>query len=275
MQFGRQDSLPVLRQNKIYRQLCDVISHIFFIGLTIVLCLCGTFGTAVIVFNGMVTRLVSRYIKIRRPQGYLENNENHNACMLLSNHKNASTWYLYVGDRGVVDSLLNKPMIVIPPRSKIFSSWFKIAHMIQLLAMTFVAAQRGWDGPALLLLLMFEQAHQWYRNENRMAKQWLADEGVSMKARSFRFTGRAAMVGAIQKLNGSIAATWMDDIIAPCARRNVWLKQLSKESNEMAEADEDFESLSTFDRNWVLLNSGLVFEASKVIIRELGRDTWT
>ena len=275
MEFGRQVSLPVLRQNKIYRQIRDLISHVFLIGLTVVLCLCGIFGTAAIIFNGMIARLVSRHIKIRRPPGYLENNENHNACMLLSNHKNASTWYLYVGDRGVVDSLLNKPMIIIPPHSKLFSSWFKIAHMIQLLAMTFVAAQKGWDGPVLLLLLIFEQAYQWYQNENWTAKKWLADEGVTMKTKSFRFTGRTLMVGAIHKLNGSITAAWMDDIIAPCARRNVWLKQLSKESSEVAEAYEDFEALSSFDLNCVSLSSGLVFEASKVIKRELGRDTWT
>lgn len=253
-----------------------MISQIFLIGVIIVLCLCGIFGTAAIVLNGMITRLVSRHIKIRRPPGYLENNEDHKACMLLSNHKNASTWYLYVGDRGVVDSLLNKPMIIIPPHNKLLSSWFKVAHIIQLLAMTFVAAQKGWDGLALLLLLMFEQAFQWYRNEDQIAKKWLADEGVSMKAKSFRFTGRTPMVGAIHKLSGSAATAWMDDIVAPCARRNVWLKQLSKESNEVAEkeaeADQDFEILSPFDQKWVSLNSGLVFEAFKVMKSELGRD---
>lgn len=147
------------------------------VSLTIVPCLCGTFGTAAIIFNGMITRLVSRHIKIQISPGCLENNENHNACMLLSNHKNASTWYLYVGDRGIVDSLLNKPMITIPPRSTHFSSWFKIAHLIQLLAMTYVAAQKGWDGPALLILLVFEQGYQRYRNETQMAKKMARRRG--------------------------------------------------------------------------------------------------
>lgn len=245
----------------------NIIIHLLLIILVVVLCLCGTFGTAAVVLNGTLTRIISRNIKIQRPPGFLGNNENHDACMLLSSHKNASTWYLYIGDRGVVDSLLNKTMITIPPSSKFPSSWFKTAHFIQLLAMTFVAAQKGWDGLALLILLFFGWAIQWHRDETQMVRNWLADEAVSVNAKSFRFTGRTAMIGAVQKLSGSHTTTWMDDIISPSGRREVWLKRLS---GDTAVHDPDFETLSSFDQSWVALHSDLANEAVKMIKGALG-----
>lgn len=242
-----------------------MIMHLVLVGLVVVLCLCGTFGTAALLLNGTITRIISCGIEIQRPPGYLENNENHKACMLVSSHKNASIWYLYIGDRGVVDSLLNKPMIAIPSCGKLTVYSFKFAHFFQLLAMTFVAAQKGWDGVALLLLLSFEWGLQWYRDESRLAQKWLTDEGVLVKATSFRFTGRTPMIGAIQKFSGSTTTIWMDEIISPSARRNVWLNQLSRGFSAMEEPEQDFKDLSSFDRNWVLLNLGLATEAYKVM----------
>jgi hypothetical protein len=59
--------------------------------------------------------------------------------MLVAEHENASTWHLFMGDRGVVDSLLNKPLLIIP-RQKLTAAWLKGAHFFQLLTMTFVAS---------------------------------------------------------------------------------------------------------------------------------------
>lgn len=251
----------------------NIISHLLLIGVIVVLCLCGTFGTAAVVLNGTMARIVSRFIKVRRPPGFLGNTEEHDACMLLSSHKNASIWYLYIGDRGVVDSLLNKTMIIISS-NKSLSHCFRTAHFIQLLAMTFVAAQKGWDGLALLILLIFERLLQWRQNESHMARNWLEAESVSVKAKSFRFTGRTPMIGAIHKFSGSAATGWMDDIISPSPRREVWLNQLSSGSNEVAVLDRDFEKLSSFDQSWVALNSGLATEAVKVMKRELDHDRY-
>lgn len=277
IEFGRQvGSKPTTWQYRMTQSLLSrklyIISHLLLIGLVVVLCLCGTFGTAAVVLNGTITRIISRYIKIRRPPGFLGNNEKHDACMLLSSHKNASIWYLYIGDRGVVDSLLNKTMIIIPSNNSL-SHWFRIAHFIQILAMTFVAAQKGWDGLALILLLVVERLLQWSQNESQMVRNWLEAESVSVKAKSFRFTGRTPMIGAIHKLSESTATAWMDEIISPSARREVWLKSLGKGSNEMAVPDQDFQQLSSFDQGWVELNSGLATEAVKVIKSELGHST--
>ena len=49
-------------------------------------------------------------------------------------------------------------MIGIPPSGKKLSYYFQAAHFVQLLAMTFVAAQKGWDG-LTLLMLMLEYPH--------------------------------------------------------------------------------------------------------------------
>lgn len=127
----------------------------FLIDLVVVFCLCKTFGTAAVVLNDMITRIMSHCDKSRRPPRFFQNNENRKACMLFGSHKNAFTWYLYIKYRGVVDSLPNQTMIEISSGSWL-SHWFRLAHLIQLLAMTFVAAQRGWDRLALLFILLYE-----------------------------------------------------------------------------------------------------------------------
>lgn len=84
------------------------------LGIVIALCLFGICGTATTLLFSSITQIVSRTLKVHRPSGFLSNNEDHDACMLVATHSNASSWYLFTGDRGVVDSILNKTMVVIP-----------------------------------------------------------------------------------------------------------------------------------------------------------------
>lgn len=81
--------------------------------------------------------------------------------MLSAAHENASTWYLYVGDRGVIDSLLNKTMLSSPAANRMLVGYFRLAHVLQLLAMTYVAAQKGIDGVSLVLLLLVNYGFQY------------------------------------------------------------------------------------------------------------------
>lgn len=244
------------------------------LGIVVVLFLCGIFGTAVVLLIGLVTQIMCQFLKLQRPPGFLSNNENHKACMLLSSHKNSSTWYLYIGDRGVVDSLLNKTMLSIPSFGKVLTHWFRAAHVIQLLAMTFVAAQKGWDGIALLALLISADAMNWRYGKNQLAQRWLVTEDVCVKAKSFEFTGRTAMLGAIHKMSGTKAMSWMDDIMPPVPRRQAWLNRLSKGLNETLLPDPDFVALSRFDQDWVLLHSGLATQAASMLRDELGDKSW-
>lgn len=190
--------------------------------------------------------------------------------MLLSSHKNSSTWYLYIGDRGVVDSLLNKTMFSIPRFGRVLTYWFRTAHIIQLLAMTFVAAQKGWDGIALLVLMLSAHIMNWRYGKNQLARRWLATEGVCVKAKSFEFTGRTPMLGAIHQMSGTKVTSWMDEIMPPVPRRQAWLDRLSQGSNETSLPDPGFEALSRFDQDWVLLHSGLAIQAASILRNELG-----
>ena len=244
------------------------------LGIGVVLCLCGIFGTAMVLLIAVMTQFICQFLKVRRPPGYLDNNENHSACMLLSSHKNSSKWYLYIGDRGVVDSLLNKTMFSIPSYGRVLMHWFHIAHIIQLMAMTFVAAQKGWDGIALLILLLSADAMHWRYGKSQLARRWLKNEDVCVKAKSFEFTGRTTMLGAIHKMSGTKATTWMDEIMPPVPRRQAWLNRLSKDPSENAPPNSDFEALSRFDQDWVLLHSGLVTQAVGELQKELGKKSW-
>ena len=279
IKIGRQKST---HSHGIYRiadliigsNLCGWLSDVLLLCLVVFLCLCGLFGTAAVLFNGILTHIVCRLFSFERPPGFLDNNENHNACMLLSNHRNSSTWFLYVGHRGVVDSLLNKTMISVPHVGRKLSHYFKAAHHVQLLAMTYVAAQKGWDGLTLLLLLI----SAWFLNlpyqQNQVVSRWLKTEDVSIKATSFEFTGRIPMLGAIYRMSGTRSTAWMDDIVAPTPRRTVWLNQLSEMSDEVSCLNGDFKSLSPYDQDWVDLNSGLTIRDVKILQEKLGYESW-
>ncbi|KAI4086177.1 MAG: hypothetical protein LQ344_007777 [Seirophora lacunosa] len=131
----------------------ELMYHLVLLGLVVVFCLLGAFGTAAVVGTGLVSAMVCKTLQTKRPSGYLSNNEKHDACMLSAVHDNAQTWYLYMGDRGVIDWMLNKTMLQTPWANRLQIAYFRIAHALQISAMTFVAAQKGVDGLCLLVLL--------------------------------------------------------------------------------------------------------------------------
>ena len=278
--FGRQKLATSYGGNRLIDQIADnyafqATRYLILLGVVVILCLGGIFGTAVILLMGVVTQVSSQFLTVQRPSKFLENNEAHSACMLLSSHKNSATWYLYIGDRGVVDSLLNKPMFSIPPVGKFFTHWFSIAHVVQLLAMTFVAAEKGWDGLALVILLLLANAMHWRHSKSQLAQRWLRTEDVCVKAKSFEFTGRTAMLGAIHKMSGTTATDWMDEIMPRVPRRQIWLNRLRNDDLGFnSTADSDIEALSRFDQDWVLLNTELATKATGVLQTELDQKSW-
>ena len=243
--------------------------HLLLVILIIVLCLFGAFGSAAIITNGLVSKLVCRLLRTERPSGYLENNENHEACMLSAVHENANTWYLYVGDRGVIDWLLNKTMLSTPSVSRILMAYFLLAHILQLLAMTFVAAQKGIDGVSLVVLLFIDHGYQYLLGGHQLARQWLGEEGVSINAQIFQFSGRTPMIGAVHIISEARDAAWIDTLLAPCPRIKVWLDELKCAALMRSRVNSDLQALSPSDRSWVLLNSQLAIEAARLIRRKL------
>jgi hypothetical protein len=236
----------------------------FKLGIVIVLCLFGIYGTATTLISSSITQIVSRTIKIHRPSGFLSNNENHDACMLVATHPNASLWYLFVGDRGAVDSILNKTMVVIP-QQRFAAAWLRIGDMVQLLAMTFAASQRGWDGVCLLALLIISTGVQFRFRDELLARMFCEENGVVMTQESFEFSGRTPMVGAIQQLSGTRPWQWLDDILAPCPRREAWVRILSTTNTDVNLFEEEVRPLTEPDKKWVWMNTILTTRAAGIM----------
>ena len=248
-----------------------VVYQFILIGLVVVLCLIGAFGSAAVVLNGLISKLMCRILRAKRPSGYLQNNENHDACMLSAVHENAQTWYLYMGDRGVIDWMLNKTMLVTPSANRLQIFYFRLAHLMQLLAMTFVAAQKGIDGVSLMVLLVSNYGLQYLFGGHKVARQWLEAEKVSVDVRTFRFSGRTPMIGVVHSLSQARDAAWMESLIAPCPRISVWLAELKRPADQRGQLDVDPQGLSPSDCAWVALNTQLTLQAETLIRKELSR----
>ncbi len=150
--------------------------------------------------------------------GYLESNENHDACMLSAIYENVETWYLYIGYRGVINWILNKTILATLSASRFQIFYFRLAHLIQLLAITYVAAQKGIDDVSLIILLVSNYGFQYLFGGHKIARRWLEAEIVSIDVRTFRLSGRTRMIGVIHSLSQARDAAWMESLIAPCPR---------------------------------------------------------
>lgn len=190
--------------------------------------LCGCYGTCVILTFTTLSQLLISSFRVTRTPGYLENNEEHEANMLVATHENASTWYLYSGDRAVVDALLNKTMFSIPKHAlrKLLASWLRVAHAVQLLAMTYVAAEKGWDGVGLVLLVLVDAMLRLLYRDEALAQHWLESENITVNTTTFEFSGRTVMLGAVQAYSKSNIRTWMDDILVPHPRRDAFFSRI-------------------------------------------------
>ena len=207
---------------------------IVLLGLCVFFAVFGAFGTAAIALLCAVSRGMAQSITFDRPLGYLESTEEYTACMLVAAHGNALEWHLFIGDKGVVDTLLNKPMIVIPEENwiPIASMWFRVAHIAQLIAMTFSAANKGWDGVCLVILLVAHYSLSWQFRRDALVKDWLGREKVTVLTNRFEFSGRMPLIGTIHMLSGAKSASWMDSILAPHPRRDTWLGALELPNNQ-------------------------------------------
>lgn len=232
---------------------------------TVLAGLCGMYGTAGLLATVALSKAAARSVELERPPGYLQSNESYNdAFMLVAAHPNSTDWTLYVGERGIIDSLLNKTMVTIPTtrRNVCIAHWLRCAHVLQLLSMTFVAAAKGWDGVGMLIAMLVDRLCHALWRDTRLGRRWLERESVKTEARQFLFSGRTVMLGAIHLFSGSSSSTWMDDILIPHPRRDAWLRAL--QGNR-----EPDRTLSNFDRKWVALSSDLSKAAADVMVKSL------
>ncbi|KAF5336692.1 hypothetical protein D9758_015670 [Tetrapyrgos nigripes] len=238
--------------------------------IAVTLSLLGLYGTAVGVLCGIASQVMCHYLQICRPYRYLENNEMHDACMLVGSHSNCFNWYLCIGDRGIVDGLLNKPMLMF--RNGSSGPWsrtaniFTFLHFMQLLAMTFAAANQGWDSIGMCILMVVA----WVMHSLeplRAVQTWLEKDGISIETKSFQFQGRVAMFGAVQIFSQTTVFSWMNDILTPHKRRNIWLKEICP-SLAASLGSGDMRSLKEADRKWVEEQTQWSKEAAEVLDEE-------
>jgi hypothetical protein len=263
----------------------DVLYVLLLLALATPLCLFGAYGTGSVVLSRVLSRIACHCLPIERPLGYLFNNEAHEACMLTAVHENATTWCLYRGDRAVVDWLLNKPMISIRPSKTTLYYYFRFSHCFQLLAMTYVAAQKGWDGVCLFLLMLVVGIIHSAFGRHRSVEEWLRKEQIILKAHSFELAGRTPMIGAIQLLSNEDSSSrnngppqprytdWMDGILAPCPRRDSWIQKLlgAAKNLETSSVAQDCEALSVGDSRWVENHTRWAKQAAHCIRTEIER----
>ncbi|KAI9766990.1 MAG: hypothetical protein M1840_005949 [Geoglossum simile] len=166
-------------------------------------------------------------------------------------------------------------MILFQPHSWL-TSWFAGANYIQLLAMTYVTAQQGWDGVCMVCLMVCTAVCNEISSTDCLAKRWLDREGVDIKTQAFSFSGRTQMVGAVQMCSARGVTLWMDTILADCPRRQVWLKRLQRLKYGMVNADEEeFQNLKVGERQWVLGQAELAYRAGKLLLQSIMRMTLT
>ncbi|KAF5577102.1 hypothetical protein FPANT_10593 [Fusarium pseudoanthophilum] len=243
----------------------EVLLPLGLLGVSVVCFLCGLYGTGIAIVLAVLLRISRHLIVVGRPDGYLKNNEaGLPGCMLVALNENASTWYLYIGSRGVIDTMFNKTMVqsVHSPLGIWHAYALRALEALQILVMTYVAAQKGWDGVALLSLVVVSSMLDYIiYSDDRLASQWLKREGVKVNATTLQFSGRTPMIGTIQTLGNQRSTTWMDVIIAPSTRRDAWLRRLSSDGKENA-----FEKdVSLDDEDWIYLNERLTLAARDMI----------
>lgn len=249
-----------VRMFKAYR----ISSFVLQTCLAVFLLTFGCFGTATILVCASVSELIAQGIPLRRPSTYLTSTENHDACMLVASHQNATEWHLCIGDRAVVDTMFNKPMVVVPEgrKARLLARWFEFANLLQFAAMTFVAGQKGWDGVCLVAFLGIHWALHWILRGPHLPHDWLEREGVEADVKSYKFGGRTAMIGAIQVFSDTNIVCWMDQIMVPHPRREAWLGRLRGR-----ELTGEF---NTHDMTWIKLASEASLAAAEVLKRECG-----
>ncbi|KAK1246308.1 hypothetical protein MKX08_000110 [Trichoderma sp. CBMAI-0020] len=243
------------------------------LGCCAVAVLFGLYGTAAAIIISAVFRVTRLSINVVTPPGYLENNEpgQVGGYMLVALHENSSTWYLYRGSRAVIDGLLNKPMILgitARPNTAVALTLRALA-LLQLITMTYVAAQKGWDGVGLLALIVVAWTLDYVLyNDDKLAATWLKREHVTMKAWRCQFSGRTAMLGAIQLLKDGAVSSWMDQILAPSDRREAWLKSLPLDRPDfnMSESKDTLKEKEEDNQRWVK-NNWLLTRAAVNAIR--------
>lgn len=226
----------------------------------------GCLGSGALVVVGALARFCARSIKFDRSPLYLRNREVHLGCMLVAVHENATSWTLYLGHRGLIDSLLNKPMVDPGRAPPLVLLYLQFAELLQVIGMTYVAGQKGWDAIVLLILILVVWITSRVYGSSKHAAKWLKEEGFTLTSFTCEFPGRTELLGAVQLLSTEQKTGWMDGIIFPAPRRDVWLKKIGAIDSNPRQLKEQYSVLDDHDQAWVSA-TGMQAVAGNALIR--------
>jgi len=139
----------------------------------------GCYATAsTLLFAGLL-RIAILFVKIERPKSYLQSNEpNQSGSMLVSAGPNSDIWYLYLGSRGIIDGLLNKPMVTDVSAHPAATCALIVLEGCLTLSAGFAFAQKGWDGVGVLAILLISRLVDYViLNNKRLARNWMKHYG--------------------------------------------------------------------------------------------------
>jgi hypothetical protein len=240
--------------------------------LTAALVVTGNYGSGALVFLAGITRSLSRSVVLERPESYLHSDDDQRQrCILAGPHESASTWYLFVGDVDLIDTLLIKPMVIIPPnQSKYLIQGFSTVRVLQLLLMTYVASQKQWDGICLVILVMLAIVIEKLMGDTRHARDWLEGSGYTCETVTCEFAGRHDLMGAVQCIAGGKETAWMDKVLQIARRRTVWLGKIRARWVSREKLAKEYQALSPFDREWVDSTAMMSFAGGALIKEALG-----
>lgn len=237
----------------------------------------GTFAAALVSATFQIARSC---IVVHTPNSFLLDNESGSipACMLVANHQNASSWYLFCGDRGVVDGVLNKNMIFsVESRFGKLGTFclipiLRLLACLQILILTYVAAQKGWDGIGLLAFIIVAWiTEDLIKHEDHLASSWARRYDVHFDSRSFEFKGRVSMIGAIQIYKKDPTRNWLDGILVPSERRDLWLKVISEGKFECKDDDPVWDNVDEGVKKFAKDNMARSKTAADVMEKEFAR----
>jgi hypothetical protein len=287
--FGRRQLLKVItvnsvgtqpNQKQMLRKLLKskywhAMELVFVLALAGFLLSLGFLGSGALLVIGALSRFCSQNVRFDHSDLYLRNREVHEGCMLVSLHENTTSWTLYLGHRGLIDSLLNKPMVEPGRAHPLILLYLQFAEVLQVLGMTYIAGEGGWDGIVLVLLIFTVWILASVSGKDKHASRWLEEEGFAVSGFSCEFPDRSELLGAVQLLSTEKKTYWMDGIIAPVPRRDVWLKKIGAIDSDSAELEKDCAALCDHDKLWVTATGMQAIAGHRLIqdmLKSLSRD---
>jgi len=165
-----------------------------------------------------------------KPRQLLDQASQHYRTVVATNSFNANNWWQFYGRSGIVNSLLNKPLI---RKGHVEQRFIIVALQLLIMGQWALAvgscAMQDWNAIIISLWLAFCAFSSAYIYPARQGvRDWLElDCNLHVKKITATLSSRRSLLGAIVYLNPDTYAktdsmNWINPILAPCEERTKW-----------------------------------------------------